>query len=295
MSLLDRYVGISKKEFLSRNVIPANPNDAHYDARCSFCWGDYDDNHEGVRVLPCNHVFGADCLQTLVGSRNGNICPICRCVWYRPSLARVLFALLRDLLNHLVIQILALHHRILVLHAAAPSWLQLAIRTLVAVLKFSGQKNNTHYWAAQIIPRYKLEERNPTLNLLHLQFVLAAMDVGSKLIFVVLSALVSSLVPSEWTDEPKLVTGSMGSCICHISLSLVCLFVIRHNKYGGGCNTKRDERILLLILLISVFLAHAQELWLLWHLCYNQDPTWLSKAIRDVSPVLATVWRTVMW
>lgn len=61
-SILDKFSGISKNTFVKDRVVPANDNDVFNDNKCTFCWGPYDKDHSGACVLPCNHVFGRDCL-----------------------------------------------------------------------------------------------------------------------------------------------------------------------------------------------------------------------------------------
>jgi hypothetical protein len=74
----------TKAIFLAQNVVPANDNDAFNDNKCTFCWGPYDDAHPGVRILPCNHVFGRDCLPEIINAPKGDHCPICRTALFRP-------------------------------------------------------------------------------------------------------------------------------------------------------------------------------------------------------------------
>jgi hypothetical protein len=68
----------TKEVFLAQNVVPANDNDAFNDNKCTFYWGTYDDEHPSVRVLPCNHVFGRECLDEMIKAPNGDHSPICR-------------------------------------------------------------------------------------------------------------------------------------------------------------------------------------------------------------------------
>jgi hypothetical protein len=75
----------SKQSFIKHNIVPANDNDAFNDNKCSFCWDSYHNDHPGVRVLPCNHVFGRDCVMQMINTPNGDKCPLCRTLWFRPS------------------------------------------------------------------------------------------------------------------------------------------------------------------------------------------------------------------
>ncbi|KAH7390775.1 hypothetical protein DE146DRAFT_758222 [Phaeosphaeria sp. MPI-PUGE-AT-0046c] len=84
--MFDKYLGISKQTFLDHHVVPANDNDRLKDNKCSFCWDAYHEDHHAVRVLPCNHVFGRECLITMINAPNGDLCPICRAPLFRPAL-----------------------------------------------------------------------------------------------------------------------------------------------------------------------------------------------------------------
>jgi hypothetical protein len=76
---------ISSRTFLKRHVFPTLPTDQFNDNKCCFCWSPYDDtDHPGVRILPCNHVIGRDCLKTIVKAKGGDLCPICRVSLFRP-------------------------------------------------------------------------------------------------------------------------------------------------------------------------------------------------------------------
>ncbi|KAF2870036.1 hypothetical protein BDV95DRAFT_608058 [Massariosphaeria phaeospora] len=76
----------SKASFL-RNLIPANENDAFNDNRCAYCWDAYHEDHQPVRVLPCNHVFGRACLlEVIESSPTAELCMVCRTQLFQPPL-----------------------------------------------------------------------------------------------------------------------------------------------------------------------------------------------------------------
>lgn len=78
---------VSRETFLRDRVLPANGNDRFNDNTCVFCWDDYnDEDHHGVRVLPCNHVFGKKCLLEAVKAPYGYKCPLCQTKLFRPSI-----------------------------------------------------------------------------------------------------------------------------------------------------------------------------------------------------------------
>jgi hypothetical protein len=70
---------LSKEYFKRKNIIPARDNDTFNDGKCCYCWGEYNDSHKAVRILPSNHVLGHECLLELIEkSPTGDLCPKCR-------------------------------------------------------------------------------------------------------------------------------------------------------------------------------------------------------------------------
>jgi hypothetical protein len=92
------FRGNSKDTFVQERIVPANANDAYYDDKCLFCWCGYDDAHTSVRILPCNHIVGRDCLNEYINTPFGDTCPVCRTSLFRSlrnfSIDRLLYALL---------------------------------------------------------------------------------------------------------------------------------------------------------------------------------------------------------
>ncbi|KAL6705963.1 hypothetical protein ACN47E_006242 [Coniothyrium glycines] len=80
---MNKMIGISKAAFLDQRVVPATSNDKFNDNNCSFCGSSYDDQHPGVRNLPCNHVFGQLFLLQMRSAPHGDKCPICRTPLFR--------------------------------------------------------------------------------------------------------------------------------------------------------------------------------------------------------------------
>jgi hypothetical protein len=157
--MLDKVFGVSKQTFLKCRVFPAHANDQFNDNSCSFCWGSYDDDHPAVRVLPCNHVFGLDCLGEMVDAPNGDKCPLCRTSLFRPSL---LVGLGRFFEYGLILlfQLTELgYFKFLVLWRALPRYLQVPLRFCL------GFKNAYYY--ADLIIYYctNIYVRNPHFNL----------------------------------------------------------------------------------------------------------------------------------
>ncbi|KAH6852831.1 hypothetical protein BKA58DRAFT_60314 [Alternaria rosae] len=99
--MFDKLFGVTKKTFLEKIVVRASDHDKFNDNKCMFCWGSYDEDHRAVRVQPCNHVFGRDCLEEMINAQNGDQCPICRTVWFQPPFRVFLGCLLLDNLMRL--------------------------------------------------------------------------------------------------------------------------------------------------------------------------------------------------
>ncbi|KAF2115355.1 hypothetical protein BDV96DRAFT_77017 [Lophiotrema nucula] len=73
-----------KETFLKQHVFRAARTDKFYDKKCSFCWSQYDKTHSAVRVQPCHHIFGRECLYSMINSQGGHLCPICRSILFNP-------------------------------------------------------------------------------------------------------------------------------------------------------------------------------------------------------------------
>jgi hypothetical protein len=83
--MFETTFGISSRTFLKSRVFPALPTDQFNDNKCCYCWSPYNDtDHPGVRILPCNHVIGRDCLKMMVAAKGGDLCPLCRVSLFRP-------------------------------------------------------------------------------------------------------------------------------------------------------------------------------------------------------------------
>ncbi|KAF9691955.1 hypothetical protein EKO04_009858 [Ascochyta lentis] len=83
-TLLDKFTGLpSKNTFLEEHVLPAKKDDKFNSNKCVQCWGEYTDEHPGVKVQPCGHVFGRDCLREMIKGPTGDLCPFCRVKLFR--------------------------------------------------------------------------------------------------------------------------------------------------------------------------------------------------------------------
>jgi hypothetical protein len=106
-AILEKHLSISKEK-----VVPANDNDVFNANICSFCWGPYDEDHPGARLLKCNHVFGRDCLTQMIDAPNGNHCPVCRTSLFRPDLHVAVGRWLTDSLFHMLLCLVMAIHKL---------------------------------------------------------------------------------------------------------------------------------------------------------------------------------------
>lgn len=94
-TVLELYTGLpSKATFLKERVVPAKEDDKFNNNKCVQCWDEYTDEHPGVKISPCGHVFGRDCLVDITNSPTGDLCPYCRVKLFRqpPTVRDFLFA-----------------------------------------------------------------------------------------------------------------------------------------------------------------------------------------------------------
>ena len=245
--LFDRFLGVSKTTFFATRVVPANPNDAYYGNRCSFCWGEYDDTHEGVRVLPCNHVFGRDCLQDLINSPNGHVCPICRCTWYRIPWTWT------DLRRWIVMQHFHLTQQLHGYYDSLPPYIKAPLSLAGKLTEFMFNSDDPYYWADMIVSRWtNLYARNPDLNVWLPQ---KSMDK-----FYMLKAIILPFVYASRLLEAESIVYVCTAC------SVLSGFARYLLNPSGGCNNTKDACALALILLVSSVIAHLTEFWTLLYI-----------------------------
>ena len=244
--LFDSFLGVSKTTFVATRVVPANPNDAYYGNRCSFCWGEYDDTHEGVRVLLCNHVFGRDCLQDMINSPNGHICPICRCIWYGLPWT------LTDLRHWIVLQLFRLRQQLYGYYNSLPPYIKTPLSLAVKLFKFMLSTDNPYYWADMIVSQWTyLYARNPNLDLRKPRML---MDVHfmTKGVFL----------PLQYARRLS-EAGNIAYTLTATSVPFTCFLLF---KTSGSCNNIKDACILTLVILVSSVVAHLIQYWRLLYL-----------------------------
>ena len=235
----------SKGNFLQNNVVPANDNDAFNDNKCTYCWGAYDDEHPGVRILSCNHVFGRDCLTEMVNAPNGDCCPICHTPLFKPSVAVAIQRFFASVRERLELYMYAADHKLLVIghkvsemKNAMPQWLQRLLNWLPFMFRLPVNAQNVYWYADMLITQFTdLRARNPDLNV-----ELAKLDYWCVPIFMWL------LLYRGWGAVVAVVW---------VLLSIVAV-VDRLSRKGvhGKLNNRRDRLLFAAIMLVAL-MVHA--------------------------------------
>ena len=239
----------SKGGFLQNNVVPANDNDAFNDNKCTFCWGAYDDEHPGVRILPCNHVFGRDCLTEMVNAPNGDYCPICRTRLFKPSLEVALERSLNSVEERLELYILAAVHKLLVIghkvsemKNAMPLWLQRSLNWLSFMFRLWTNAQNVYWYADVLITQFTdLRARNPDLNV----------EKAKYLYWCVPSVMWLLLC---WDPTDNIVVGGWGAFVAAVWVleSIAGVVFLAVSGFGGKLNNWRDRFLFAGVMLVAL-------------------------------------------
>lgn len=265
-ALLDRYFGTGKAAFTATRLVPANPNDAYYNEDCLICRSPYDDQHTAVRVLTCNHIFGSNCLQEMIKSPHGPVCPICRCVWYREAgVSGLLQVLGRGIYVELRDAYLGMERPVLELYHALPSSLKAGLRFLWNVTGFLENHRRPLWWARIMIPRWTdLDQRNPSL-------ILAPQ--------MIVQDLFTRRVSGQVFDPVRGISlPSAGQSMAVLSCSTLVIMITCSVGPVGGWDRRRDAWIFALILALGTMIADIPEFWVLWHFYHGQDLKWILEA-----------------
>lgn len=86
-NFLDKGTGLpSKSAFLEKHVIPVKDGDKYNNDKCACCWDGYTEEHPSVKILPCGHVFGRDCVRDMIEGPTGDLCALCKVKIFRRDL-----------------------------------------------------------------------------------------------------------------------------------------------------------------------------------------------------------------
>jgi hypothetical protein len=253
------FRGSSKDTFVQQRIVPANPNDAYYDNKCLLCWCFYDDaTHISVRVLPCNHIFGSDCLTEFIGTPIGDTYPVCRTSLFRSlrnvSVERLVDALF-DRVDALLNRMQALLYR---QQALAPPMEPLAEEMLdraIQVLWFWINTNNIYYYANLITKHCThLPARNVDLNLK------AAADQYNFLVFLAKIFSWGSGILGWACGTPKSYT--FGARLCRAwAIAGFISYWVGHRRIDG-----LKDRCIFVVVMVAAVLANAVvNLGLAWY------------------------------
>ena len=227
---------LSKQTFLKKNIVPANDNDSFNDNKCIICWEPYDDQHPGVRVLPCNHVFGQGCLLKLIDRPNGDKCPLCRATFFRP-----LTTVIADL-------ILVTGDKVLVIWHALPAWLR-------TVLRFLLNFDNVFYYVELLVDGFtNLRPRNPDLDLhiavLKFWILLREMDA----ILTVLDMVFWRL---NWRFRLRHCVNCTGLYVAVLNSIATTVFAMSSLMLGwhGTITNWRDRAVFFFLVLAAILLS----------------------------------------
>lgn len=163
--VLQTLTGLPSKEtFLKHHVVPAKESDKFNTKRCGSCWDEYTDEHPGVKISPCGHVLGRDCLQHIVNGPAGNRCPYCRVNIFREPLTIAL--LLHPLLTRLLPAIEAYWEVFAQLHEKLLPCISLTtaypLLRLLVILLFNGATP----WAISFLLHHTdIRARNPEVQI----------------------------------------------------------------------------------------------------------------------------------
>ncbi|KAF2128067.1 hypothetical protein P153DRAFT_358202 [Dothidotthia symphoricarpi CBS 119687] len=156
MAILDNILGVSKQSFLQNRVVPVKSGDKFNNDKCLICWDSYHGHHLGVRILPCNHVFGRDCLQKMVERPYGYECPLCHVALFRPPMQIAVGQFSRKLYERSAVRLLLFQHW---LWHMMPDWLGTDMGLLFKL-------NNPFFWATKAASTFvNFWDRCPHLDL----------------------------------------------------------------------------------------------------------------------------------
>ena len=101
-NMFESIFGVSRTTFLNKHVVPAKSDDKFYNDKCIFCFGKYEQfEHPAVRILPCGHIFGRDCVVEMTKGATGDLCPLCRTSLFRRPMSQKVLQYMEEFLTFL--------------------------------------------------------------------------------------------------------------------------------------------------------------------------------------------------
>ena len=192
-------------------------------------------------------MFSVDCLQDIINSPNGHICPICRCIWYGLSWT------LTDLRHWIVLQLFLLRQQLYGYYDSLPPYIKTPFSLAVKLFKFVLSTDNPYYWADMIVSQWtNLYAHNPNLDLLKPRML---MDVH----FLTKGAFLPLVYGRRLSEDEDIAYTFTAS-------SVPFTWFLYLFKPSGGCNNIKDACILALVLLVSSVIAHLIQYWRLLYL-----------------------------
>ncbi|KAF2242331.1 hypothetical protein BU26DRAFT_510738 [Trematosphaeria pertusa] len=290
-SLMASLLRVSKSTFLTTRVVPANDNDIFNDNKCAFCWGPYDDGHPAVRVLPCNHVFGQDCLNDLIDAPNGDLCAICRTPLFRPSPLVLLKAMMVSCVHFLAAQAISLYLKAVAFFYDLPGWLKFCFR---AFRMYLCRKQITTWIpkVSEVVHRFTgLATRNPSFDLSVVLRKLTVLRFTAGITYWILSSLIGSLrylpfnIPRPENDirvfsdyAPSLGYDNATISALQIFITAAATAFVWNSSVCGRLGSNQDRCIVGAIFLATVLFRHIGDVWVI--LCFaqgwNPRESWIS-------------------
>jgi len=279
-STMASVYGISKTAFIRTRIVPANDNDTINDNKCAICWDQYENDHPAVRVLPCNHVFGRECLLEVIDtSSTGDLCMICRTPLFRPSFWKLLEQLTTGLLVALVHVMMFLYHKIRHLYSKLPRWL----RALIRGLYLFSCRRDAYGWVNMALCRFtNLPERNPTLETRY-----ALMSVCSPQ-YLYDAYICFKVVMKGGPIRSRLFTRSadlcgydnVTNCSIHVLLTLFMIPIV-WSMFVRGNLRKEDRSLFISAVFMTFLLNNVSNIWIIACTLFGLDASeqWFGQAL----------------
>lgn len=254
----DRLFGISKRTFLETRIQPANPNDTLYNDRCPFCWDEYHDRHPSARILPCNHVFGLECIRQMVDGPTGHLCPLCRSTLFRASWLMMLSKILHWMGLRLVSFALRVYTLFKRIEATFPRTYT-ALCTLVSICSY-----NAYEYAKHLLHGFTgFSARNPDVNIAS---PCAALHTIRGILYYLRSLGTIRTQP----------TAIYSSIFAATTLFTIVLGFVTGSHSLRKIGSWRDRFLFGGTLFASFLLSHGGGIWTMWCYYMDFDPLWLA-------------------